>query len=222
VRAQRAVDNTVLRAPVAGTVASINGTVGEYLSGASGTTPLAPGGRAALPDLENGAGPKDDTASKGRRPGGPAFITLKNVDSYQVVVPFEEADAAQIQPNQRVQVTFDAIPGLTREGTVSAIAPTGTKVNDVTNYFATIVLNQTDPRLKTGQTAEARVITSSLDNVLVVPSAAVQRGAGVGVVQVLDGNGTTHPVQVQLGLIGDTMTQILDGLREGQQIVIAQ
>lgn len=222
-RAQRKIDNSLLRAPVDGTVASINGTVGEFIPGESDTTPLAPGGRSALPYMDNGAGGKDETGGQAQRPGGSSFITLKDVNSYRIVVPFEEADAAQIAPNQRVQVTFDAIPGLTRWGTVAAIAPAGTKVNDVTNYYATILLNEIDPRLRTGQTAEARVVTNSLDDVLTVPTAAVQRGAGgVGVVQVLDAKGAPHPVQVLLGLIGDRTAQVLDGLREGQQVVIAQ
>ena len=221
-RAQRDVDDTLLRASVSGTVASINGTVGEHLDAAAGTTPLAPGGRASLPDMESGVGGKDDTGNQARRPGGPSFITLKDVNSYQVVVPFEEADASQVRPNQKVQLTFDAVADLTREGTVAAIAPTGTKINDVTNYYATIVLNETDPRLKSGQTTEVKVITGSMDNVLVVPTAAVERGGDTGVVQVLDGDGKSHPVQVQLGMSGDITTQILAGLREGQQVVLAQ
>jgi HlyD family secretion protein len=222
-KAQRAVDDTVLRAPVAGTVASINGVMGEYVGAATGTTPLAPGGRAALPNMDNGAGGKDDTGEKGQRPGGSSFITLKDVNSYQIVVPFEEADAAQVEPNQAVQVTFDAVQGLTVEGTVAALAPTGTKINNVTNYYATILLNQVDPRLKTGQTAEAKVVTANVDNVLVVPTASVQRGAGgAGVVQVVDAHGVPHPVQVQIGLVGDKTTQVLDGLHEGQQVQLAQ
>ncbi len=55
--AQRNVDNTVLRAPVAAVVSVVNGKVGEYVGAASGTTPLAPGSTAALPctsDLASG------------------------------------------------------------------------------------------------------------------------------------------------------------------------
>jgi HlyD family secretion protein len=221
-RAQRSVDDTVLRAPVAGIVASINGTVGEYLGSAAGTTPLAPGSRASLPDLDSGTGAKDSGGQKAQRPGGPAFLTLKDVNSFQVVAPYEEADAAQIAPNQKVQVTFDAVPGLTEVGTVSSVAPTGTQIQDVTNYYVSVVLNQVDPRLKGGLTAETKVVVGSADNVLVVPTAAVQRGGQSGVVQVMGPDGNPRQVQVNLGLVGDTMTEIVDGLKEGQQVVLAQ
>lgn len=221
-RAQRRLDDTVLRAPVAGTVASVNGTVGEVLGSASGTTPLAPGSRAALPDLDSGVGSKDSTGSKAERPGGLSFITLKDVNSFQIVAPYEESDAAGIAPNQRVEVTFDSVPGLTALGTVSAVAPSGTQIQDVTNYYVSVVLNQTDPRLKGGLTAETKVVVGGVDNVLVVPTAAVQRGGQSGVVQVLQPDGSTRQVQVLLGLVGDTNTEIVDGLQEGQQVVIAQ
>ncbi|MGH4001836.1 MAG: biotin/lipoyl-binding protein, partial [Pseudonocardiaceae bacterium] len=52
--AQRDVDNTVLRAPVVGTVSAINGTVGEYVQASSGVTPLAPGSTAPIPGVAGG------------------------------------------------------------------------------------------------------------------------------------------------------------------------
>jgi HlyD family secretion protein len=56
----------------------------------------------------------------------------------------------------------------------------------------------------------------------VVPTAAVQRGGQSGVVQVMQPDGTQRQVQVLLGMIGDTNTEIVEGLNEGQQVVIAQ
>ncbi|HEY1973249.1 MAG TPA: biotin/lipoyl-binding protein, partial [Pseudonocardia sp.] len=115
--AQHNVDNSILYAPVGGNVSAITGAVGEYLPGSnSGNTALAPGTDAAIPGV--GAAATSDqsgNASSGisaTRPGGGAFIVLNNINSYQVVVPFEESDAAKVQPNQKVQVTFDAIPDL--------------------------------------------------------------------------------------------------------------
>jgi HlyD family secretion protein len=224
-RAQRALQETTLIAPVAGTVGAINGQVGEFIGSGSGSTALAPGGRTGLPDLGSGAssgstdssGGSDDLAAP---PGAGSFLTLKNVNSFQIVVPFEESDAALVAPNQRVQITFDAVPGLERDGTLGSIAPTGAQIQDVNNYYATILLGQTDPRLKGGMTAQAKVIVGGVDNALVVPTAAIQRGGATGIVEVLQPDGTTRKVQVQLGMIGDSTTQVLDGLTEGQQIVV--
>ena len=71
------------------------------------------------------------------------------------LVPFEESDAVREAANQQVDVTFDAVHDLTRWGTVLSIVPGGVNISGVTNYYATVLLNETDPRLKDGLTAEA-------------------------------------------------------------------
>jgi HlyD family secretion protein len=225
--AQRDVDNAVLRAPVAGTVSAINGTVGEFVgSASSGTTALAPGTAASIPSV-GAAATSDQAGNSGdgpsaTRPGGNAFIVLNNVNTFQVVVPFEESDAAKVAPNQRVDVTFDAIPDLTRSGTVISVAPTGTAISGVTNYYATIVLNDTDPRLRNGQTAQAAVHVNELDNVLMVPNSAVIRQGGKTLVDTPGPDGKPVPVPFQAGMVGDDTTQVLSGLNEGQPILTPQ
>lgn len=221
--AQREVEDTVLRAPVSGKVSVINGVVGEYLGAAGGTTPLSPGSLAPLPNINtDSGGGGGGHGKKADRPGGGSFMVLDNLNTFQVVVPFAEADAARVEPNQKVDVTFDSVPDLVRHGTVVAVAPTGTNIQDVTNYYVTIVLNELDPRLKDGQTAQTSVIVSQLENVLVVPNGAIQQGGSTGVVSVLQPDGSQRQVQVQLGMVGDGVTQVLSGLREGQRVVVAQ
>ena len=220
--ALRSVENTVLRAPAAGRITSLNGVVGEFIGGGTGTTPLAPGGRSPLPDEASRVSSGDDVGSDGGGSGGSAFIVLDNVDTFQIVAPFAETDAARLQPNQQVEVTFDAVPDLTRTGNVVSIAPTGTDIQGVTSYYAVIVLNELDPRLMDGQTASAHVIVDQLDNTLVVPNAAIQRSGQTGLVTVREPDGSQRQVQVELGLAGDSVTQVVAGLREGQQVVVAE
>jgi multidrug efflux pump subunit AcrA (membrane-fusion protein) len=85
------------------------------------------------------------------------------------------------------------------------------------------VLNELDPRLKDGLTAIANVGVAQKDDVLVVPNAAIlQGGSGTGVVTVLQPDGTQSQVQIELGLQGDSVTEVVSGLDEGQQVVVAQ
>jgi HlyD family secretion protein len=95
-------------------------------------------------------------------------------------------------------------------------------ISGVTNYYATILLTKTDPRLKNGQTAEANVITNSLNNVLVVPNAAVIKQGSNSYVNVPGPNGQPQRVQFTPGAVGDDNTQVLGGLSEGQQILLPQ
>jgi HlyD family secretion protein len=224
--AQRDVENTVLRAPVGGTVSVLNGVVGEFLQPSSGVSPLAPGSTAPIPGL-NGVTSNSSTslgnpATGAARPGGTQFMVLDNVNTFQVIVPFEESDASKVAPNQKVNVTFDAIPDLTRAGTVLSVAPSGSNISSVINYYVTVVLNEIDPRLKNGQTAQARVITNEVDDVLTVPNSAVRKRGDQSTVTIIDAAGNQQQVRFQPGLVGDDRTQVISGLREGQQVILRQ
>jgi HlyD family secretion protein len=220
--AQRDVENTVLYAPVGGIVRTINGAVGEFVGAANGTTQLAPGSDAAIPGVgvaaPSQAGGNVITDSRGQS----TFITLGNVNTFQVVVPFEESDASKVQPNQEVEATFDAVPDLVKRGTVLAKAPAGTDISGVTNYYATIVLSEGDPRLRDGMTAEAKVLTSKKENVLTVPNNAVINQGGKTFVSVPGPDGTPQQVPFQAGVVGDDRTEVLSGLTEGQEILLPQ
>jgi HlyD family secretion protein len=219
--AQQDVENTTLRAPIGGMVASINGAVGEFVGTGTSITPLAPGSDAAIPGVT--ASSVDSGASTMvSAPGGTNFMVLGDVNSFQVVVPFEESDAARVQPGQRVEVTFDAIPDLVRGGTVLAVAPSGTAISGVTNYYVTVALTETDPRLRDRQTAEANVLTEAVDNVLSVPNSSVVRQGSQTFVNVPGPDDNPVQVPFEAGLQGDDRTEVKSGLTEGQEVLLPQ
>jgi HlyD family secretion protein len=220
-QAQRDLDDTTLRAPVDGTVSALNGAVGEFVTPSSQTSALAPGSDATLPGTNNGSGAAAaQAAANPTRPGGTQFLVLDNIDEFQVVMAYTETDAAGIAPGQKVRLTFDAVPDLELTGSVLSVSPTATAISGVISYYVTVVLPKGDPRLKSGMTAQAEVLTKEIPGVLAVPSAAVHTQNGTSVVTVLDPNGTQRSVTVQTGATGDGKTQILSGVTEGQQVVL--
>ena len=122
-----------------------------------------------------------------------------------------------------MDVTVDAVPGLSVPATVLAVAPTGRDISGIVNYYASIVLRDgADPRLRDGQTAEAAVRVEAADGVLRVPSATVRTENGQRIVDVLGEDGGTAPVPFVPGLLGDEFTEVRGGLDEGQSIVLPQ
>jgi HlyD family secretion protein len=214
--AQKDVDDTVLRATADGTIAALNGAVGEVLAPSAGTTPLAPGSTGAIPGADTPTSPAAGTVS---RPGGTQFLVLDNVDTFEVVVPFEESDAVRVSPNQRVDVRFDAVPDLTLPGNVVAVSPSASALSGVISYYVTVGLSQSAPRLRNGQTAQASVVTSELRDVLAVPNTAIRRQGGRTqvTVQRFDGH---QVVDITPGVVGDTYTQVLSGLSAGDEVVV--
>ena len=217
--AQKDVADGTLNAPSDGVVSAINGVVGEYLSPSSGTTALAPGSRAAIPGSASAGAA--GTGAAATRPGGSQFLVLSSLKGFQAVVPFEESDAAKITPKQRVAVTFDAIPDLTKTGTVVAVAPSATAISGVISYYVTIRLGRADPRLKDGQTARAAVITAERQNVLSVPNGAVRRQGDTDTVVVVEPDGSQQIVTFQPGIVGTDRTEVLSGLSQGQRVVLS-
>jgi HlyD family secretion protein len=210
------VDDTVLRATADGTIAALNGAVGEVLAPSAGTTPLAPGSTGAIPGADTPTSPAAGTVS---RPGGTQFLVLDNVDTFEVVVPFEESDAVRVSPNQRVDVRFDAVPDLTLPGNVVAVSPSASALSGVISYYVTVGLSQSDPRLRNGQTAQASVVTSELRDVLAVPNTAIRRQGGRTQVTVQRFDGQ-QVVDITPGVVGDTYTQVLSGLSAGDEVVV--
>ncbi len=111
--AQQALAATVVKSSFTGTVAQINGSVGKVLTAAYQTALPVPAG-----DLSWAGGQMPTNSS-----GPDALIMLDNVDSFQMTVPFAKADVGRMTPNQVVDVSFPAIPGLSRKATVTDTPP---------------------------------------------------------------------------------------------------
>ena len=134
---------------------------------------------------------------------------------------FNESDAAKLQDDTNVEITFDALPDLTIPGTIASVAPSGTSVSGVISYYATVNLDRDDPRLKAGQTATVNVLTDDEQpDVLSVPSSAVRTTNGVSRVTVVEG-GQTRTVTVDIGAASGGRTEIVSGLREGQRVALS-
>jgi multidrug efflux pump subunit AcrA (membrane-fusion protein) len=222
--AQRNLSQTTLTAPFDSTVLSINGQVGETVSGGAGTTAQAPGTTAPQPS-SSGATSSSAGGSAGSSGGGGAsggFMVLGNVSGLEVVAPFAEADAARLAANQQATITFDAVANLTLPAHVLAVASGATVISNVANYYATLVIDRLDQRLKSGMTANANVIVQQVAGVLTLPNSAITRLGTSSFVTLLDKNGTTTRQPVQTGTVGDSTTEIVSGLNPGDRVVLPQ
>ncbi len=114
---------------------------------------------------------------------GTTIATLITTEEY-ADLSLNETDAAKVQVGQPVNVTFDAIPGLTLPGTVAVVNPVGTVSQGVVTYDVKISFSQQDPRVKPGMTATAIITTATEPNAIQVPSAAIKTSGGTLTIQV--------------------------------------
>lgn len=201
--AEKAVSDTELRAPIAGTVASVNGTVGTAESG---------GGSSAVSSSSSASGSSGGGSSTG-------LVTLTGINGMQLVAGFAETDTAKLRVGQPATVTVDALPTTELAAHIIAIAGIATSTSGVVTYNVTFALDRSEPGLKSGMTGNVDVVVGEADNVLHVPTAAVRGSGAAATVTVLQA-GKQVSVPVVAGLQGDSSTAILSGLKANESVVL--
>jgi macrolide-specific efflux system membrane fusion protein len=163
-------------------------------------------------------GSSNTTAGSSTNTSNQAVASIKTGNAVTVSVSVAEVDAPQVQVGQEATVTFDALPNKTFTGKLLGINTTGAVSSGVTSYPAVIQLDDTNANILPNMSATANIITKIDDNVLLVPSAAIQTVGTASTVRVLK-NGQISTVSVQVGDSSNSQTVITSGLSEGETVV---
>jgi HlyD family secretion protein len=157
-----------------------------------------------------------------------AAMVVANTSAYLLKVEVDEIDIGRIARGQTATIDLDAFTDREFEGRVADISPRPvSEASDaIVTYEVTITLDtgQDAPGLLSGMTANATIETGQLEQVVVIPNRAIQidRQSGQPKVYVekLDSDGNPTRVEVELGMRNGSVTQVVDGLAEGDQVVI--
>jgi uncharacterized membrane protein YgcG len=146
------------------------------------------------------------------------LVTIDSLGQLEIVAGFAEADATKIAVGQPATITFPALTNTEVAGRVVAVASTSEVVSNVVTYNETILLLNPPSEVKDGMTAEVSVVDQSRAGALELPSAAITTTGAVSTVQLLT-SGKTTVTPVTIGLVGNSSTQILSGLKAGDVVV---
>jgi HlyD family secretion protein len=148
-------------------------------------------------------------------------VALIDPADVRINATVDEVDVAKLAPGKPAEISFDALPERRFRGTVVAVAPSGVLQSGVVTYPITVSLNARDATLPSGLTAALTIFVNQKDGVLVVPLRAIRRQGRDQVVDVLTADGKTEPRPIQVGLATDQLAEIVDGLQEGEQVLVA-
>ena len=148
------------------------------------------------------------------------MITLVDTKQTRVDVAVDESDIAKLSPGKTAQVSFDALPDRRFTGKVIGIAPTSTVTQGVATYTVSVSIEAGDQPVPVGLTANVNVVTAQKDSTLYVPNRAIRRNGRNQVVEVQTEGGKTEQRTVSTGLANDTITEITQGLQEGETVII--
>lgn len=129
-----------------------------------------------------------------------------------------QIDAPKVKAGNKATLTFDAFGEKTFTGEVISIDTIGSETSGVTTYPAIVKLDAPLEGLLPNMSASANIITATKDDVVLIPTTAIQTSNGSMTVQVMKNN-VVSQVVVETGLASDTQTEIVSGISAGDTIV---
>ena len=153
---------------------------------------------------------------------GSTIITVADLSDLRVRAMVDETDISKVAIGQDVSITFDAFPGYRFSGQVLEVPLQGEMSQSVLIYEVPINLERTeDVAIKSGMTANLSIVVGRRRSVLLVPAMAVQLAEDGNVVSVIDPktDQTTY-VPVELGLSNGIYTEVMNGLNEGDRVLV--
>jgi multidrug efflux pump subunit AcrA (membrane-fusion protein) len=152
---------------------------------------------------------------------GSEALRLDNLENMVLDIYVSEIDIAKLEIGQIANIVFDALPNQPYKGQVVFISSAGTDDSGVVEFRVNVRIEDADQKVKPGFTAVVSIITKQVENALLVPSLAIMLRDGEPVVMVVQGDGTTSPVQVKTGAVSEAFTEIIsDDLEEGDQLAV--
>jgi len=153
---------------------------------------------------------------------GDAAVRIDNLEYLMVDVYISEIDINKVAAGQRAILTFDALPNKEYNGNVESISSAGTDDNGVVEFRMRVVVADPDASVMPGFTAVVSIITSEDAGALLVPTQSIQTQNGQPVVIRVNADGSTSAIPVELGIVSDQYTQILNGeLTAGDRLVVS-
>lgn len=151
--------------------------------------------------------------------GQPAVIL--ETTTFYIEAHISEVNINEIMVGQSIKVQFDAFEDISFKGRVANIDPAATIVMGVVNYRIIVVLDNVINDIRSSMTADLDILTDSREDVLFLSRRAITKQNGKQIVKVLTEDGVEER-QVETGLVGDTETEIISGLNNGDQVILRE
>jgi multidrug efflux pump subunit AcrA (membrane-fusion protein) len=205
--AQTDLADASLTSTISGTVASVDLTVGQAVTG-TGTG----GGGGGEGGSDAAAADSDSTSSTGQ-------VVVIGTNSYIVNTTVDDTDIGQVAEGDQATVTPTGATTVDY-GTVASIGLIATETSDVATFPVVIDVTGDPTGLYAGSTADVSIIVKQLNDVVEVPTAAITYNPTSGQATVSEvKNGKDVSVDVTVGQAADGETQITSGVSSGDSIV---
>ena len=193
-RAEEELANATIKAPIRGTVLTRDVEIGSPVSSI-----LNMGSAATL------------------------VMTLGDINQVFVRGKVDEVDIGRVRLGQPARITVETFKDRKFDGKVTQISPIGAEKDNVTTFEVKVSIDNPGNELKANMTANAEIVLEEFPDSLIVPEAAIsydaERNPTVEVVDEKADEGR-RKVAIKTGVGNGTRTQVLDGLKAGDKVIL--
>jgi HlyD family secretion protein len=149
---------------------------------------------------------------------GTPLLSLAPMEKLIFKGTVDEIDVGKLTEGMPCDIKVGALPGEMLEGTLSKISP---KAEDNTTLFdLEIQITDTGEKtLRAGYSANADIIISKKDSILVIPERLVEFKGDTAYVEISDSAGIIESREIEVGLSDGLNIEVIDGLALGDEIV---
>jgi len=157
--------------------------------------------------------------------GSSATLIMTEGDTSEVYVKgkVDESDIGKVYLGQPARIKVESFKDKTFYGKVTKISPMGVEKDNVTTFEVRVSINNPGGELKAAMTANAEIILEEHKNVLQIPEGAIlydkDKKASVEIPDLKAKEGK-RKVAVNIGISNGAKTEVLGGLKEGDQVVL--
>jgi HlyD family secretion protein len=193
-RAEEDLRNATIRAPIEGTVLSRDVEVGSPVSSI-----LNLGANATL------------------------VMALGDIERVFVRGKVDEADIGRVRVGMPARISVETFKDKKFEGKVTLISPLGVEKDNVTTFMVEVSIDNPGQVLMPNMTANAEIVLEEHPDSVIVAEAAITYDAQRNpTVEVVDASAKTgrRKVTIKTGIGNGTRTQVLEGLKPGDRVVM--
>ena len=155
--------------------------------------------------------------------GATLIMTLGDLREVYVKGKVDESDLGKIYVGQPARIKVEPFKDLPFQGRVTKISPQGVEKDNVTTFEVRVSISNESGKLRAGMTANAEIVLEEKKGVIAVPESAILYKKDKSTeLELLD---PTHEsgkrrVAVKTGISNGAKTEIVSGIKEGQQIIL--
>lgn len=166
----------------------------------------------------------------------PTIVKVAQLDIMTIEAQISEADVPKVQLGVPVYFTILGDPNQRFSATLRSIEPAPNSINDATTssnssstttaiyYNGLFDVPNLDGKLRISMTAQVYIVLAAAKNAIVIPATAIDSNSKLGTttVQVVDELGKVSEREVTIGINNNIYTEILSGLKAGENVIISQ